>query len=146
MLQLTSLLLISVLTASQVERPPYETAYQKAQEEHKPLLIVVGAEWCAACKILKAQTIDPMQSSGKLQDVVVTVLDKDERPELAQQLMQGSSLPQLIVFAKGGRWLEKVFAQRAAKRKSGFKSFWRRLVSRPRLEPLQSFGPSISQR
>jgi len=100
MFQITSLLLLSVLTSAQVDRPSYETAYQKAQEENKPLLIVVGADWCAACKTLKAQTIDPMQSSGKLQDVIVTIVDKDSRPELAQQLMQGSSLPQLVVFAK----------------------------------------------
>ena len=101
MLQLTSLLLLAVLTSAQPERPTYEAAYQKAQEEHKPLLIVVGADWCAACKTLKAQTIDPMQTSGKLQDVVLTIVDKDSRPELAQQLMQGNSLPQLVVFAKG---------------------------------------------
>jgi thioredoxin-like negative regulator of GroEL len=101
MFQITSLLLFSVLSSAQVDRPSYETAYQKAQEEHKPLLIIVGADWCAACKTLKSQTIDPMQSSGKLQDVIVTVVDKDARPELAQQLMQGSSLPQLVVFAKG---------------------------------------------
>jgi len=98
--QLTSLLLLAVLTAGQPERPVYEAAYKKAQEENKPLLIVVGADWCAACKTLKAQTIDPMQSSGKLQDVIVTIVDKDLRPELAQQLMQGNSLPQLVVFAK----------------------------------------------
>ena len=107
MLHLTSLLLFSVLTSAQVDRPSYETAYQKAQEEHKPLLIIVGADWCAACKTLKAQTIDPMQSSGKLQDVIVTVVDKDSRPELAQQLMQGSSLPQLVVFAKGDEGWKK---------------------------------------
>lgn len=107
MLQITSLLLFSVLTSAQVDRPSYETAYQKAQEENKPLLIIVGADWCAACKTLKAQTIDPMQSSGKLQDVIVTVVDKDSRPELAQQLMQGSSLPQLVVFAKGAEGWKK---------------------------------------
>jgi thiol:disulfide interchange protein len=107
MLQITSLLLFSVLTSAQADRPSYETAYQKAQEEHKPLLIIVGADWCAACKTLKAQTIDPMQSSGKLQDVIVTIVDKDSRPELAQQLMQGSSLPQLVVFAQGDEGWKK---------------------------------------
>jgi len=101
MLHLTSLLLLAVLTSAQPERPSYEAAYQKAQEENKPLLIVVGADWCAACKTLKSQTIEPMQTSGKLQDVILTLVDKDSRPELAQQLMQGSSLPQLVVFAKG---------------------------------------------
>jgi thioredoxin-like negative regulator of GroEL len=95
------LLLFSVLSSSQVERPSYEAAYRQAQKEHKPLLIVVGAEWCAACKTLKAQTIEPMQNSGKLENVIVTVVDKDLRPDLAEKLMDGKMLPQLVVFTEG---------------------------------------------
>ncbi len=101
------LLLLSVLSSSQVERPSYEAAYKQAQEEHKPLLIVVGAEWCAACKTLKAQTIEPMQTSGKLENVIVTLVDKDARPDLAEKLMDGKSLPQLVVFAQGSEGWKK---------------------------------------
>jgi thiol:disulfide interchange protein len=103
----TWLLLISVLTTSPVERPSYEAAYRQAQEEHKPLLIIVGADWCAACKTLKANTIEPMQSSGKLENVVVTVIDKDARPDLAEKLMEGKTLPQLVVFAQGSEGWKK---------------------------------------
>lgn len=95
------LFIVSVLTSAPVERPSYEAAYKQAQEQHKPLLIVVGAEWCAACKVLKSQTIEPMQTSGKLENVVVTIVDKDARPELAEKLMDGKTLPQLVVFAEG---------------------------------------------
>ena len=35
---------------------PYEVAYRKARDERKPLLILVGADWCPACKTLKADT------------------------------------------------------------------------------------------
>lgn len=100
MLQMASILLFAVLNSAQSERPTYEAAYRKAQEEKKPLLVIVGADWCPACKTLKSQTIEPMQSEGKLEEVVVTVVDKDSRPELAQQLMQGNSLPQLVIFAE----------------------------------------------
>lgn len=105
MLQIASVLLFAVLASASAERPSYEVAYQQASEENKPLLVIVGADWCAACKLLKSQTIEPMESNGKLGDVVVTVVDKDAQPELAQQLMQGSALPQLVVFAKAdGGW------------------------------------------
>jgi len=100
MLQIASVLLFAVLASASAERPSYEVAYQQASAENKPLLVIVGADWCAACKLLKSQTIEPMESNGKLEDVVVTVVDKDARPELAQQLMQGTTLPQLVVFAK----------------------------------------------
>jgi thiol:disulfide interchange protein len=111
MLQIASVLLFAVLASASAERPSYEVAYQQASEENKPLLVIVGADWCAACKLLKSQTIEPMESNGKLEDVVVTVVDKDARPELAQQLMQGSTLPQLVVFAKADSGWKKFSLQ-----------------------------------
>jgi thiol:disulfide interchange protein len=108
MFSLTSwLLFASVLSSSQAERPSYETAYQQAQAEHKPLLIVVGADWCAACKIMKSETIEPMQTAGQLEKVVVTIVDKDSRPDLAEKLMDGKTLPQLVVFTQGSEGWKK---------------------------------------
>ncbi len=99
MLQALGLFLLTVVHASvQTDKLTYEDAYAKAQKEEKVLLVVVGAEWCAACQTLKSSTIEPMQKSGKLQEVVVAQVDKDLQPELAKQVMNGSSLPQLIAF------------------------------------------------
>ncbi|QDV24235.1 thioredoxin family protein [Aureliella helgolandensis] len=80
----------------------YEEAFAKADKEKKPLLILVGARWCASCQVMKRDTIEPMKESGELKDVVVTLIDKDERPELAQQLMKGETLPQVILFSRSG--------------------------------------------
>lgn len=83
----------------------YEAAFARSQKEDKPLLIIVGARWCASCQIMKKSTIEPMKESGELKKVVVTYVDKDERPELAEKLMKGSTLPQIIVFNKRqGSW------------------------------------------
>ncbi len=105
MLQALGLMLLAVASASTTEKLTYEDAYLKAQKEEKVLLVVVGADWCAACKTLKASTIEPMQKSGKLDCVVVTQVDKDAQPELAKQVMKGTSLPQLIAFKEvNGTW------------------------------------------
>lgn len=83
----------------------YEDAFAMAQKENKPLVILVGARWCASCQIMKKETIEPMKESGDLEDVVVTYVDKDERPELAEQLMKGATLPQVVVFTRvAGNW------------------------------------------
>ncbi len=83
----------------------YEAALQKAQKEEKPLLVLVGARWCASCQIMKKDTIEPMQKSGELDNVVITHVDKDKRPELAEQLMKGQTLPQIVVYSKrSGVW------------------------------------------
>lgn len=85
---------------SESEVLPYEAAYRKARDERKPLLILVGADWCPACKTLKTDTMVPMKESGALNEVVYTQLDKDAHPELASEVMQGKMLPQLVVFTQ----------------------------------------------
>ena len=83
----------------------YEEAFAKAEKEKKPLLILVGARWCASCQVMKRDTIEPMKESGDLKDVIVVLIDKDERPELAEQLMRGETLPQVVVFSQNsGNW------------------------------------------
>jgi len=87
-------------SAAESEVIPYEEAYRKAQQERKPLVILVGAQWCAACKTMKHDTMVPMQESGALREVVYTQLDKDDQPEIAGQVMQGKMLPQIVVFCE----------------------------------------------
>ncbi|MEM7479006.1 MAG: thioredoxin family protein [Planctomycetota bacterium] len=83
----------------------YDEAFKKADKEKKPLVILVGAKWCASCQIMKRETMNPMKESGALKKVVVTYVDKDEQPELAEKLMRGQTLPQVVVYSKKeGKW------------------------------------------
>ena len=105
MLHIATLALVAVLFgqgSDEGDNKPlgYEAAYRKAQEEKKPLVVLVGAEWCPACKTMKSDTIDPMKNAGELEEVVYTQLDKDAHPELADQVMQGKTLPQIVVFSE----------------------------------------------
>ncbi|MFO0014811.1 MAG: thioredoxin family protein [Planctomycetota bacterium] len=105
MLHIATLALVAVLFgqgSDEGDNKPlgYEAAYRKAQEEKKPLVVLVGAEWCPACKTMKSDTIDPMKKAGELEEVVYTQLDKDAHPELADQVMQGKTLPQIVVFSE----------------------------------------------
>lgn len=88
------------------EKPlKYEEAFAKAEKEKKPLVILVGARWCASCQIMKKETMQPMKESGAFDKVVVTFVDKDDRPELSEQLMKGATLPQIVVYSKNsGKW------------------------------------------
>ncbi len=87
----------------------YRDAYAQAQDSNRPLMIVLGAEWCQACVELKGTTIPAMQKGGKLDGVVLTYVNIDEEPELARQLLGGTSIPQVILFSKGesGSWVRK---------------------------------------
>ena len=100
-----ALALLMTVTGTNAKPLSYEEAFAKADKEKKPLLILVGARWCASCQIMKKETVEPMKENGALKQVVVTYVDKDERPELAEQLMKGETLPQVIVYSKkSGNW------------------------------------------
>ena len=102
MLHVAALTLLAVLNAPthSDEQIPYDAAYRKAQEEKKPWVVLVGADWCAACKSMKAETIHTMKGAGDFKEVVFTHVDKDSQPEIAQQVMQGNTLPQIVVFCE----------------------------------------------
>ncbi len=94
-------LLVAFTANSGDEDGSYAKAYKKAQDENKPLVVLVGADWCQACRIMKADTIEPMKRDGMLEDVVFTIVDRDAEPELAEKLMgTATSLPQLVVYTK----------------------------------------------
>ncbi|MEO8268599.1 MAG: thioredoxin family protein [Aureliella sp.] len=100
-----ALAFLLAVTAGGTSAPDYETALAESQQESKPLVVLIGAPWCASCQIMKRETIEPMLASGKLANAVVTFINKDERPELAHQLMKGETLPQIVVFSKrAGGW------------------------------------------
>lgn len=99
MVHVAMALLLAVTTGAQ-KTPDYEAALAESQQASKPLVVLIGAPWCASCQVMKRETIEPMMESGKLEHVVVTYVDKDQRPELAHQLMKGETLPQIVVFAK----------------------------------------------
>jgi len=98
--------LLSVVASEQAPTQDYASAYRSAQEAGKPLMVVVGADWCPACVNLKDQTINTMKSSGELNDVEMAVVNKDHQPTLAGKLMRGRMMPQIIVFSKSnsGSW------------------------------------------
>lgn len=107
---MVSLLLTVVLvsmTSGHPRNTDYASAYKEAMAAKKPLMVVVGAEWCPACNVLKSTTIQPMLSTGDLDDVSVALIDRDAEPELAKQLTRGENmLPQIIVFTQtdSGQW------------------------------------------
>jgi len=86
----------------------YTLAYKQSVEQGKPLMVVIGADYCPACQVLKQTTIASMTRSGELDNVSVAVVDRDAEPELARQLMADEKMiPQIILYSKlsNGSWI-----------------------------------------
>lgn len=78
----------------------YDLAYNNATTSGRPLLVLVGADWCPACRVMKSSTLSKMEREGKLADVSFSMVDTDRQQTLSGRLMSGGSIPQLILFEK----------------------------------------------
>ena len=56
----------------------YAEAYAKAEKEKKPLVVFIGAKWCASCKTMKSETIIEMKKENDFKEVVLTFVDVDD--------------------------------------------------------------------
>jgi thiol:disulfide interchange protein len=92
---------LSTVVSEQNEPQTYAVAYRVAQEEGKPLVVVIGADWCPACVNLKQTTLAQLKTSGGDQEYSIAEIDRDAQPGLARKLMRGNTIPQIIVFAPG---------------------------------------------
>ena len=106
---MVSLLMAALMTGVTTAplKTDYAAAYKESVAEQKPLMVVVGADWCPACNVLKQSTIQPMAETGELDAVSVVVINKDNDPQLVKQLTKGDKmLPQIIMYTKTneGRW------------------------------------------
>src|SRR5262245_58920327 len=84
----------------------YVTALQDAKAQRRPLLGLVGAEWCPGCQTMKQSVMPAMARRGALKTVSFTTVDYDSDADIARQLLRTGAIPQLIVFAPlpDGKW------------------------------------------
>lgn len=107
----TFFLLATVVSAPSVfaQQPTdYFTAYEKAQKGDKPMLVLVTAEWCPPCKVMKSTTIPQLMQRNAFSKFHYATVDLDAEKRLARQLIGDRGVPQLIMFEKrNGEWVRR---------------------------------------
>ena len=78
----------------------YDEAYHQSLESGKPLLVLVGADWCGACQVMKKKVMPQLQRDGALKDIHCTEINLVEDEELANRISIVSTIPCLILFTK----------------------------------------------
>jgi thioredoxin-like negative regulator of GroEL len=78
----------------------YATAYQTTITTGQPLVVLVGADWCPGCQQMKHSAIPQVEKLGGLSRFQFAIVNTDQQSELAGRLMQGGTIPQLILFHK----------------------------------------------
>ena len=78
----------------------YTEAHQLNQQTGRPLVVLIGADWCPHCRVMKQSTLPQVAQRGLLGKVAFAEVNSDHEGALAHQLMAGGPIPQLIMFRK----------------------------------------------
>lgn len=102
------LMTISALAMTEGQPNDYKTAYEKAQAGDKPLLVLVTAEWCPPCQVMKTTTIPELMAKDAFKDFHFATVDLDRERGLARKLIGQRGVPQLIMFERqNGEWVRR---------------------------------------
>jgi thiol:disulfide interchange protein len=91
----------AVATAAGTEGTYAETR-KNCSETGTPMVVLVGADWCPACKVMKDQVLPQIRQQGVLRRAAFALVNFDRDRELASQLTAGGPIPQLLVFRQDG--------------------------------------------
>jgi thioredoxin-like negative regulator of GroEL len=78
----------------------YTEAHQLNLQTGRPLVVLVGADWCPHCRVMKQSTLPQVAQRGLLGKVAFAEVNSDREGALANQLMSGGPIPQLIMYRK----------------------------------------------
>jgi thioredoxin-like negative regulator of GroEL len=86
----------------------YAEAHRVSTETGRPMVIMVSAEWCGACKQMEKNVLPQIKKQDVMEKVSFAVVNMDRDKTLAQKLIGNGPLPQLLMFRKNGNgWLRR---------------------------------------
>ena len=107
---MTSLTLAMLLHVSAVAAgsDSYAQAHRATTKTGKPMVIMVGAEWCGSCQTMEKTVLPQIRKRGLLKKVNFAKVNMDRQRTLARKLTGGGPLPQLVMFRRSSKgWLRR---------------------------------------
>ena len=90
-------------TAKKVEAEAdesYTEAHRVTQKTGKPLVVMVGADWCGPCQNMRRSILPRVREHGLFRKVAFAHVNVDREKELATELTGGGAVPQLVMYRK----------------------------------------------
>ncbi|HVX14591.1 MAG TPA: thioredoxin family protein [Pirellulales bacterium] len=78
----------------------YADAHKVHLETGRPMVLLVGAEWCPACVQMKNSVLPRVSRHGGLDKVAFAHVNADRDSRIAKSVMKGGTIPQLIMYRK----------------------------------------------
>jgi thioredoxin-like negative regulator of GroEL len=86
----------------------YSDAHAATMKTGRPMLVMVGTDWCGPCQMMKRTILPQVRQHGLLRRVAFAIVNADHDQELAEQLTGGGPVPQLVMYRKTPRgWLQR---------------------------------------
>lgn len=93
-------ILLTGAEASTVEHDTYNEAHRAVEKTGKPMVVMVGADWCQPCQTMKKTILPQVREHGVLKKVAFAIVNFDRDRELARKITGGGPIPQLVMFRK----------------------------------------------
>jgi thioredoxin-like negative regulator of GroEL len=91
-----------------LETPTYAEARRVTEKTGKPVVIMVGTDWCSPCQTMKTTILPRVRDHGLLRRVAFAVVNPDHEAELTNEITGGGPIPQLVMFRKTrSGWVRK---------------------------------------
>jgi thioredoxin-like negative regulator of GroEL len=103
---LTSLMLAGVMSlsfmalASEPEAETYAKAYKAIVESGRPIVVMVGTDWCAPCQAMKCQVLPELRKRRWFGQIAFARVNVDREAALAKRLTGGGPVPQMVMFRR----------------------------------------------
>ncbi len=100
-LMLAAAMLLPIATSEKkTEAETYAAAYKAIVETGKPMVVMVGTEWCPPCQAMKRHILPELRKRRCFGKIVFARVNADDEAGLAKRLTGGGPVPQLIMFRK----------------------------------------------
>jgi thioredoxin-like negative regulator of GroEL len=96
-LGLSAILQLAVLGAG---GESYAEAHKESTDTGRPLVVLVGADWCPACNVMKDTVVPQLRHRGLLRKVAFAVVNLDRDRKLGSQLTEDGPIPQLVGYRR----------------------------------------------
>ena len=93
----SAMIQISLLSTGASE---YAEAHKAHSATGRPMVLLVGAEWCPGCVQMKNSVLPRVARRGLLRKVAFAHVNTDRDSRIAKSVMQGGTIPQLIMYRK----------------------------------------------
>jgi thioredoxin-like negative regulator of GroEL len=96
----TTLTFVAMLYASVAATgaETYAEAHRETAETGKPLVVMVGTDWCGPCQQMKKTVLPEVMQQEVFKKVSFATVNADREAELAKTLTGGGPVPQLVMY------------------------------------------------